>query len=431
MLKDILPEFQDFLSANTEVSSANIPFYAYWVNRFLTFTNKYSDFSVEELAEKFIYQLYMSNVEDWKIKQAESAIDLYRKHFIFGDQKLSVDLSVKGQFREQSLLLKKARELIRIRHYSYSTERAYLDWIKRFLGYLVNAGQRKGSLQNLNSQDLTDYLSYLALDRKVSSSTQNQAFNALLFLFRDVLGIDVGDLDKAVRAKRGAKIPVVLTPQEVEKIFSCIKEESRLSLELIYGSGLRLMEALRLRVQDVDFDNNVVFVRSSKGDKDRITVLAKRVKKSLKKHLAGVRRIHEKDAKSGAGEVYLPDALMRKYPAAAYEWKWQYVFPSSKLSIDPRSGRLRRHHIDPTSIQKAVRNAVREAGITKNATVHTLRHSFATHLLMNGVNIREIQDLLGHKNVETTMIYIHVLRNMSSIPRSPLDNLYEKNKTRK
>ncbi|MBL7081800.1 MAG: integron integrase [Candidatus Omnitrophica bacterium] len=316
------------------------------------------------------------------------------------------------------------REAIRVKHYSFSTERTYLDWAKRFFHYLTRVKNKKISPQALNSSDVRDYLTHLAIKLRVSSSTQNQAFNALLFLLRDVLKIEVKELDKTVRAKRGLKLPGVLTVEEVKKLFKNIDEKNSLIVQLLYGSGLRLMEVARLRIKDIDFDNDLIIIRNGKGDKDRITMLPVYLKRPLQKHMEKVRKLHEEDLAGGYGETYLPDALERKYSHAAKEWGWQYVFPARALSVDPRSGKIRRHHIHPSSIQKTVKNATRKAGIAKHASVHTLRHSFATHLLMNGVNIREIQELLGHKNIETTMVYTHVLRDMSNVPKSPLDNFY-------
>jgi integron integrase len=263
------------------------------------------------------------------------------------------------------------------------------------------------------------------LKRRVSSSTQNQAFNALLFLFRNILEIELPDLSKTVRAKRGQKLPVVMSIEEVQALFENLQGLPLLMVQLIYGSGLRLMELFRLRVKDIDFGLNAINVRGAKGDKDRTTVLPEAVKKELQAHLKRVKALHKKDLKSGHGKVYLPDALERRYPGAGKKWYWQYVFPSLRLSVDPRSGKIRRHHMNEKTIQIAVREASMKAGISKHVTVHTLRHSFTTHLLMKGVNIREIQELLGHKNVETTMIYTHVLRGMSNAPKSPLDNLWD------
>jgi len=239
-----------------------------------------------------------------------------------------------------------------------------------------------------------------------------------------VLGKEIGNLGDTVRAKRGQKVPVVFSVDEVRRLFAEMNGINLLIAELLYGSGLRLMEVARLRVKDIDFDANTIFVRSGKGDKDRSTVLPTTTKDRLQKHLQAVKDIHKQDLAKGHGEVHLPDALGRKYLNAGKEWAWQYAFPSAKLSVDPRSGRIGRHHISASTIQDAVRIALRKAGIPKHASVHTLRHSFATHLLQGGVNIREVQSLLGHKHVETTMVYTHVLRNMANAPQSPLDALY-------
>ncbi|MGR3174257.1 MAG: integron integrase [Candidatus Scalindua sp.] len=319
--------------------------------------------------------------------------------------------------------------IIRIKHYSYRTERTYLEWIKRFFKYTIEIKGKDLSLSKPDSFDIKDYLSYLAIKKNVSSSTQNQAFNALLFLYRHILSIEVNDLGKTVRAKRGPKLPVVLTVKEVQKLFQHVEGIHFLFIQLLYGSGLRLMELARLRIQDIDFEMNNIAVRDGKGNKDRYTILPDYVKTHLKEHFKKVEELHEKDLKDGYGEGLLPNALDRKYPSAGKEWRWQYIFPSARLSVDPRRGKIRRHHISEKAIQSAIANAVKKAKISKHATVHTLRHSFATHLLLNGVNLREIQELLGHKNINTTMIYTHVVRNMSNQPKSPLDILMQKNKT--
>lgn len=425
MATRILPEFQDFLVSRSLVPAKNAPFYAHWVSRFFAFSNRNPDLSSNLKVEKFLNQLKsQKKTADWQIQQAEEALRLYFHHFL--DSKtavLSPDSPQKGAL-DVSRVLSNMRQALRIKHYSYRTERSYLEWAERLIDYTSKVKKKDVRATGLDSGDVKDFLSYLALTKKVSSSTQNQAFNALLFLFRDVLKKELGDMSKTVRAKRGQKLPVVLSPEEVQALFKNVKGLNLLILQLLYGAGLRLLELARLRVKDIDFDQNLVFVRGSKGDKDRTTILPQTIKDMLKKHLGEVRKLHDKDLSGGYGEVYLPDALERKYPNAAKEWGWQYVFPSSKLSVDPRSGKIRRHHIAEKTIQNAVKEAVQKAGIVKHASVHTLRHSFATHLLMNGVNIREIQNLLGHKHVETTMIYTHVLRDVVSVPKSPLDSLY-------
>ncbi len=252
---------------------------------------------------------------------------------------------------------------------------------------------------------------------------QNQAFNALLFLYREVLRQDLGELGRGVRAKRGPKLPVVLTVEEVQGVLAKLEGTARLMAETLYGGGLRVMECCRLRVKDLDFDNNLIFVRCGKGDKDRSTLMAEAVKDDLRKHLIRVKALHEQDLAAGVGEVSLPGALAVKYPKAPQEWRWQYVFPSKQLSTDPRGGKVRRHHVSDMVLQRAVRVAVQACGIVKLASVHTLRHSFATHLLLAGVDIRQIQEYLGHSHVETTMIYTHVVKDMRSPAVSPLDRM--------
>jgi len=244
-----------------------------------------------------------------------------------------------------------------------------------------------------------------------------------LFLCREVLRLELGSLEQGVRAKRGTKLPVVLTPQEVAQLLGGMQGVARLMAELIYGGGLRVMECCRLRVKDLDFDNNLVFVREAKGDKDRSTLMADSVKILLREQLKRVNELHAQDLKAGAGEVWLPHALAVKYPRAPKEWGWQYVFPAANLSSDPRSDKIRRHHVSDMFVQKAVRDAVQTAGIVKPASVHSLRHSFATHLLLQGVDIRQIQEYLGHVHVETTMIYTHVVKDMRNPAKSPLDVL--------
>ncbi|MGA2318423.1 MAG: integron integrase [Thermodesulfobacteriota bacterium] len=429
MKNNILPGFQQFLLSRGFVPAKNVPFYANWVSKFIAFSNRNEELNHDLLFEKFLDKLKsQKNTADWQIKQAHDAVQLYIAHFM-ADKKTTLQPSKPQEGREIpdiSEVLQDMRKAIRIKHYSYSTERTYIDWAKRFFDYTLTLKKKDITTSGLDSSDVRDYLSYLAIKQHVSSSTQNQAFNALLFLFRDILKIAIDDLSQTVRAKRGQRLPVVLSVEEVKEIFKHVEGTNLLILQLLYGSGLRLMELARLRVKDIDFSASLVFVRNSKGDKDRATMLPESVTASLRSHLERVKVIHEKDLASGYGVVFLPDALERKYPNAAREWHWQYIFPSSKLSVDPRSGKIRRHHINEKTVQNAVKEAVKKAGIVKHASVHTLRHSFATHLLMNGVNIREIQNLLGHKHLETTMIYTHVIRDMVSVPKSPLDNLYNK-----
>ena len=420
MQHNVLQEFQEFLSASNLVQKKYIPYYAYWSSKFLTFSNKNKELKHDLQVQKFLDDLRDNENADWQIRQAHDAIRLYFNHYKNNGEE---DMQAKHLFSDINELIEKMRQAIRIRHYSYRTEKTYIDWTKRFLNYIREANDDKKADLGLDSNDVKNYLTYLALKKRVSASTQNQAFNSILFFFRYVINNELSDLGNTVRAKRGRRLPVVLSVEEVKELFKYVEGINLLIVQVLYGAGLRLMEVLRLRVKDIDFGSDLIFIRDGKGGEDRTTVLPDTVREPLKRHLRAVNVLHEQDLASGYGEVYLPNALERKYPNAPKEWHWQYLFPSSRLSAEPVTGKIRRHHIYETTVQRAIKSAVRKAGIAKHVSVHTLRHSFATHLLMSGVNIREIQQLLGHKNVETTMIYTHVLRDVSKVPQSPLDAL--------
>jgi integron integrase len=308
-------------------------------------------------------------------------------------------------------------EVLRVHHYSLRTERAYVGWIRRFLEF--HHGQHP--LQ-MAEPEVTAFLSHLAVDGHVAASTQNQALSALLFLYQQVLNVKLDWLDDVVRAKRPKRLPVVLSRDEVRRVLSHLDGAYRLNGLLLYGSGLRLLESLRLRIKDVDFALGQVIVRQGKGDKDRRTMLPAAVAKELPAHLERVRQLHQRDLAKGMGAVLLPHALGRKLPAASTDWVWQYVFPSTTISRDRRSGHRGRHHLHEGSLSRKITVAVRRSGIAKRATSHTLRHSFATHLLEDGYDIRTVQELLGHASVETTMIYTHILNKGGRGVRSPLDS---------
>lgn len=315
-------------------------------------------------------------------------------------------------------LLSQVKVALRSRHYSVRTEKTYISWIKKFVRF---HGLRHPV--DMGEEEINEFLTYLAVKRNVSALTQNQALSALLFLYRHVLEIELGDLGKIIRARKPKRIPVVLSREEIKRIFNYLTGENLLMAGLMYGSGLRLMECLRLRVKDIDFKANQIMIRDGKGFKDRVTVFPEAYKERLKDHLENVRKLHKKDLADGWGRVKMPYALDRKYPNAASEWKWQWVLPQRRRWINARDNKQVRHHIDSSIIQKALRRAVRKAGIHKHATCHTLRHSFATHLLKSGYDIRTIQELLGHKDIKTTMIYTHVLNRGPSGVKSPADEL--------
>jgi integron integrase len=315
-------------------------------------------------------------------------------------------------------LLDRVRDKIRLKHYSIRTEQSYVQWVRRFILH-----HDKRHPAEMGAVEVEAFLTHLAVAGNVAASTQNQARSAILFLYKEVLGTALPWLDNVEQAKKPKRLPVVLTPDEVRGLLAQLAGVHWLVAVLLYGAGLRLMEALRLRVQDVDFKRREILVREGKGFKDRVTMLPELAAKPLQLHLEAVKALHQKDLAEGYGAVFLPYALERKYPNAGKSWGWQYVFPAGNRSVDPRSGQTRRHHIDEQTIQRAVKQAVRNAGIVRPATPHTLRHSFATHLLQNGQDIRTVQELLGHEDVQTTMIYTHVLNKGGRGVTSPLDGL--------
>lgn len=318
----------------------------------------------------------------------------------------------------QLRLLDLVRNEIRLRHYSIRTEKAYVDWITRFILF-----HNKRHPQELGADHVSSFLTYLATRQNVAASTQNQALNALVFLYKHVLKVELDELDNMVRAKKPKKLPVVLSREEVQRLLAVLPGSYWLMGALLYGSGLRLMECLRLRVQDIDFDYSQVLIRHGKGNKDRRSMVPQKCLDPLKRQIDYVYQLHRNDMAHGFGEVYLPEALARKYPQASRQPEWQYLFPAEKISDDPRSGLRRRHHLHESVLQGKVKRAVRQAGIKKAASCHSLRHSFATHLLEDGYDIRTVQELLGHADIRTTMIYTHVLNRGGQGVRSPLDRV--------
>ncbi|PSN20633.1 integron integrase [filamentous cyanobacterium CCP5] len=312
-------------------------------------------------------------------------------------------------------LLEQVREVMRLRHYAYRTEETYVHWIKRYILF-----HHKRHPREMGRDEIEAFLTDLAVSQQVAAATQNQALNAILFLYQKVLDIEITGIN-AVRASAPRNLPVVLTPAEALAIIQRMEGPHQLVAKLLYGSGLRLSEALRLRIKDVDFAQLQIIVRDGKGRKNRVTMLPASAAVEIQDHLVGIRRQHQQDLGRGFGSVYLPFALERKYPNANRDWIWQYVFPAGRIVKDPRSGEMRRHHLHESGIQKALKQAVRSVGIAKKVGCHTFRHSFATHLLENGYDIRTIQELLGHKDVKTTMIYTHVLNRGGRGVRSPLD----------
>jgi integron integrase len=315
-------------------------------------------------------------------------------------------------------LLDQLRQALRARHYSRRTEQTYCHWVRRYI-FFHNVRHPA----EMGEAEINAFLTHLAVKEKVSASTQNQALSALLFLYRHVIGRQVGDLGDVIRARKPKRLPVVMTRDEVKAVLANLDGDKWLMASLMYGAGLRLMECLRLRVQDIDFSASQILVRDGKGFKDRATMLPQSVKEPLRQHLEGVRKTHRRDLADGWGRVQMPYALAKKYPNAASDWSWQWVFPQQSRWVNERTGEQGRHHIHESILQKAVRAAVRQAGLAKRATSHTFRHSFATHLLEDGYDIRTVQELLGHKDIRTTMIYTHVLNRGGKGVKSPADTL--------
>ena len=424
-----------------------IVFLCLWVTRFGKFIapKRYHEAGLGEV-EAYLRWLEAGGAEGWKVSQADEAIGvLYTKMYPvpwagkwavpsaletrspIGRPRVAkgfLDARFKGRRDDGPLpemadgILDGMRVRLREKHYSYRTEQTYLDWVRRFL---IFAGA--GSEDGFGMDDVKAYLEFLAVDRRVAAATQNQAFNSLLFFFGQVLGRPFEHVDGVTRAEARRRLPVVLRRDEVTRLIAAIAEDYRLMTKLLYGGGLRLMECVRLRVKDVDLERLTITVRGGKGDKDRITTLPVQAAQELRAQLERGRVLFDSDRASGLAGVQLPDALERKYPNAGKEWGWFWIFPSDRISQDPVSGAIRRHHVNEGNLQRAVKMAREAAGIEQPVTPHTLRHSFATHLLESGSDIRTVQELLGHSDVSTTMIYTHVLNRPGMAVRSPLDSM--------
>jgi len=319
---------------------------------------------------------------------------------------------------QEKRLLDQYRDALRIKHYSPRTEGTYVQWVRNYILF-----HNKRHPKEMGIPEIGQYLTHLATNQQVAASTQNQAFSAILFLYRHILNIQLDELQLAeLRPQRAKTVPIVLSKDEVKRLIANLSGTNKLIAQVMYGGGLRVMECMRLRVKDIDFENHQVIVRDGKGENDRFTILPDSLISPLQLHLRYVKSLHEKDLADGHGSVHLPNALERKYKNADKDWIWQYLFPAAEISTDKRTGIIRRHHIHETIIQRSIKEAARRAGINKHVTPHTLRHSFATHLLQNGYDIRTIQELLGHKDVKTTMIYTHVLQRGGLAVKSPLDS---------
>jgi integron integrase len=399
--EETLMEFSKFLERQAFIKPDHIPWYEKWVALYKRF---------EEIDSRFSDYIH-NRLKDWQVRQALNAVSLYHTW-----RKVSECGKDPTEFCDWERIFRKTKEHIRLQNLALRTEKTYLHWLKRFQTFC----ERK-KIVRPEEASLKAFLTFLSIEQNVASSTQNQAFNALLFTYRNVLRIPITTLHDVIRAKRRAKLPVVLSKNEIQTLFSYLPERSRLICQIIYGGGLRINECLDLRIKDVDFDNDIITVRSGKGDKDRQTLLSRFIHEPLREYILSIRKIFEQDRYDDLPGVALPGALEKKYPQAGKEWPWFWVFPAPRLSIDPYAGIQRRHHLYDSGIQKDFHKALLASEIPKKASVHTLRHSFATHLIEAGYDIRTIQELLGHSNVQTTMIYTHVAQKNKLSVTSPLD----------
>ena len=402
-----------FIEEKFKVSSHKIRFYIYWIRMFNNYAAKLE--STDNIPDKFINSLN-SKYPKWQIEQAEKAVTIFLS-FIRKNDSANSKIRIKDNTNWKNIIFN-MKEEIRLQNKSLQTEKSYIYWAKKFSEYTCHKAP-----VNIDQEDVKAFLTYLAVEKSVAISTQKQAFNAILFLFRHILEKKILNLDSVARSRVKKRLPLVLSQLEIVEIIKHLKNPYKLMAEIIYGGGLRLSECLNLRIKDIDFENNILTVRSGKGDKDRQTLLSKKAANSLKEHIQQIRKYYEDDRFEERPGVELPKALERKFPNAGKEWAWFWVFPSAKISVDPRSYIARRHHLYSSSLQKYFKEALRKSGIPKNASIHTLRHSFATHLIENGYDIRTIQDLLGHSNVSTTMIYTHVASRNKLGVISPMDKL--------
>ena len=412
--------FKAYLLSRSLISLNKVPYYLNWVSQFRSYhREKAKGAEFNTVLDDFLKFLSQRR-EEWQVDQAREAIQLYCFYHKRKEPKTHHNQNTSEQWKAAA---DEMIRVLRLRRRSLGTERAYISWLRSFYRYNGGSGP-----YDLTAEHLKGYLTYLAAERKVSASTQNQAFNALLFFYRFVIDCEIGNLHEVVRARRRQNLPVVLTQPEINRLLQSMYGVNKLMAQLIYGSGLRLMECLTLRIKDIDFERLRISVRQSKGGKDRETLLPGSLTEPLKLQIKKSRHLYESDREEDVPGVYLPQALARKYPNAGKEWTWHWVFPSQKLSTDPRSGIVRRHHLYPSNLQRNLKKAARVAAIPKRITVHTLRHSFATHLLENGYDIRTIQELLGHSSVKTTMIYTHVAGKNFMGVNSPLDRIISTDK---
>lgn len=411
-----IDQFRCYLETNQNIPNHHVSHFLRWTQLFINFCKNQSGLIIpEKMIDSFLTQLDRRN-EQWKIDQAREAASLYCYFLNMVSKRPNNQAIENDSIKNWKSAGETMVRMLRLKQRSYRTEQTYMQWLRDFYTFV-----RPTSPEELSDSHIKNFLTFLAVDRHVAKSTQSVAFNAVLFFYRHVLAKDVGSILNTFRSKRDRRLPIVLTQNEVLKVIDHLTGTAQLMAKVMYGGGLRRNECVRLRVQDLDFERCVVCIRNGKGGKDRETLFPESIFDDMRAHLETVHELYEEDRKANVEGVHLPGALDRKYPNASKEWIWYWVFPSSRFSLDPRTGLVRRHHASSDPIRKAIRKAVVECQIPKRATAHTLRHSFATHLLEAGYDIRTIQQLLGHARLETTMIYTHVAKKNALGVRSPLD----------
>jgi len=419
-------DYREFLIEKKLTDKNKVHYYVNWVDQFTQFCGRKVKNVTWDNASSFIQTLAQKEyLKDWQVRQADDSVTIFINNYLKEIHNIDVnkyskkfEIPVSSGKNSWDIIQNSIDKIIKLRRYSPKTGKTYRLWVNKFAEYL---GYKSPSA--VTPDDVKNFLTFLASKRRVAASTQNQAFNSLLFLFRHILVKDLKGLDNTLRAKTSKRLPVVLSVAELQNLLNNMSGTSKLIAEIIYGGGLRVNECLNLRVKDIDFEKSTIMVRAGKGDKDRVTLLAKSVKERLQTHLAKVKELHLQDLDNGYGRTQLPNALVRKYPKADRELIWQWLFPAGKIARDPATGFVGRYHVFDTTLRRKIKEAVQSAGIMKRVKVHTLRHCFATHLLENGCDIRMIQELLGHKSIETTMIYTHVIGDRFKGIASPLDNL--------
>lgn len=412
MNQEVFGRYIKYLQKYHKIKDNHLSWYLHWVKKYINYWNNDKNYLKDDSIRRYL-QFLADRYEPWKVDQAANAIRLFI-HYV-NKMENSAKLQKPGDWLE---VLNKMKSELRVQSKSYRTEKTYLYWVRDFSRWC-----RPKNPDRLEADDVRAYLTHLSINRNISFATQKQAFIALLFLFRHVLNKEINGLESVVRAKANRKLPVVLSPYEISGILQNLPEEYRLMCRIIYGGGLRLSECLELRVKDVDINGGSIIVRSGKGNKDRLTLLSRSVIPDLQKHIVKVRQLYESDRLEKLPGVPLPFALQKKYPQASTEWTWFWIFPSPRFSVCPRTRQPGRFHLFPSTLQHAFHEALRKSGIPKKAGIHTLRHSFATHLIEAGYDIRTVQELLGHSNLSTTMIYTHVATKNKLSVISPMDKM--------